>query len=116
MRRLFTLFTLVAVAVVFAAPAEAQFARGGIQGAATDPDGVPLPGVTVTLTNPATGASRTVVTGGSGSYVIQGLSPGDYTIVFTLQGFQTVERLGIELHVGESPSVHVQMALSSLEA
>ena len=115
MRRLFTLFTLVAVALVFAAPAEAQFARGGIQGEATDPDGVPLPGVTVTLTNPATGASRTVVTGATGGYVLQGLSSGTYTIVFTLQGFQTVEQLGIEVHVGESPSVNVQMVLSSLE-
>ena len=115
MRRLFTLFTLVAVALVFAAPVEAQFARAAVQGNATDPDGVPLPGVTVLLANNNTGASRTVVTSVTGGYVIQGLTSGDYTITFSLQGFQTVERVGIELHVGETPSIDVQMVLSSLE-
>jgi len=100
---------------VFTTPVEAQFARAAVQGDAVDPDGLPLPGVAVTLRNVATGATRTVVTAASGGYVVQGLVPGTYTITFSLQGFQTVEQTGLELHVGQSPSVNVTMTLSSLE-
>ncbi|MCH7823516.1 MAG: TonB-dependent receptor, partial [Acidobacteria bacterium] len=115
MRRIFTLFVLVVVALVFTTPVEAQFARANVQGEATDPDGLPLPGVAVTLRNDATGATRTVVTSVSGGYMVQGLVPGTYTITFALQGFQTVEQLGLELRVGQSPSVKVTMVLSTLE-
>ena len=115
MKRIITLVMLVVVALVFTTPVEAQFARAAVQGDASDPDGAPLPGVTVTLSNEATGANRTVVTGASGGYVVQGLVPGNYTISFTLQGFQTVQQIGLELHVGQSPTVNVTMTLSTLE-
>ncbi len=115
MRRMITLFMLVVVALVFTTPVEAQFARAAVQGDATDPDGVALPGVAVTLRNDATGATRTVVTSGSGGYVVQGLVPGTYTITFALQGFQTVEQTELVLGVGQSPSVNVMMVLSTLE-
>jgi hypothetical protein len=43
---------------------------------------------------------RTVVTDDTGQYRIVDLRPGDYTVKFTLLGFSTVQRDGIELTVG----------------
>ena len=48
-----------------AADANAQTFQGGLRGAVRDAQGV-IPGVTVTLTNEATGVSRDTVTNESG--------------------------------------------------
>src|ERR1035437_8077458 len=48
-----------------------------------------LPGVSVTATSPHLQGTRTTVTGASGDYVFANVPPGDYTIPFTLSGFQT---------------------------
>jgi hypothetical protein len=60
--------------------------------------GAILPGVTVEASSPALIEKvRTVVTNGVGQYSIQDLRPGTYTVTFTLPGFSTVKRDGIEL-------------------
>ncbi|HEX9698132.1 MAG TPA: carboxypeptidase-like regulatory domain-containing protein, partial [Acidobacteriota bacterium] len=82
---------------MFAAPAQAQFARASVAGTVADPDGAPLPGVTVTVRNEDSGLIRTAVTSGSGGYVMQGLVPGTYTVTFALEGFRPVERPGVLL-------------------
>src|SRR5207249_4139393 len=41
--------------------------------------------------------TRSVVTNGSGQYSIEDLRPGSYTVTFTLPGFSSVKREGIEL-------------------
>ena len=57
-----------------------------------------MPGVTVEAASPALiERSRTVVTDGEGRYSIVDLRPGTYTVTFTLTGFSTVRREGIEL-------------------
>ena len=115
MRRILTLFTVVAVALALAAPAQAQFARAEVAGTVSDPDGLPLPGVTVTARNQNTGLTRTVVTQATGGYLFQGLVPGTYTLTYTLQGFRGVEHTDIQLHVGEQPRINTTLALSSVE-
>src|SRR5664280_2713808 len=52
-------------------------------------DALDLPGVSVTATSPHLQGTRTTVTGASGDYVFANVPPGDYTITFTLSGFQT---------------------------
>jgi outer membrane receptor for ferrienterochelin and colicin len=55
-------------------------------------EGLPIPGVTVTVTSPSLQGARTVTTTGAGDYIIPFLAPGDYTITFELAGMQTVSR------------------------
>src|SRR3984893_17422945 len=82
---------------LLAAPASAQQASG-IAGVVKDPTGAVLPGVTVEASSPALIEKvRTVVTDDQGQYKIVGLRPGTYTVTFTLTGFSTVKREGIEL-------------------
>jgi len=47
---------------------EAQTFRGGINGRVTDSTGAVLPGVTVTVTNDATGIARTTTTSTAGDF------------------------------------------------
>ena len=63
-----------------------------------DTSGAVLPGVTVEAASPALIEKvRTAVTDGAGQYKIVSLLPGTYDVTFTLTGFQTFKREGIEV-------------------
>src|SRR5207249_2429025 len=73
-------------------------AQAVIAGIVKDPSGAVLPGVSVEATSPALIEKvRTAATDGNGQYRVEDLRPGSYTITFTLQGFSTYRREGIEL-------------------
>src|SRR5689334_19370093 len=74
------------------------FAQAGLAGNVKDSSGAVLPGVTVEASSPALiEKTRSVVTDGSGNYKIENVRPGTYSVTFTLPGFNTVKREGIEL-------------------
>src|SRR3989441_12163199 len=76
----------------------ALYAQASITGVVKDPSGAVLPGVTVEAASPALIEKvRSVVSDGTGQYRILDLRPGSYTVTFTLTGFSTVKREGIEL-------------------
>ena len=88
---------LAVLAWVLVVPSIA-FAQASITGVVRDTSGAVLPGVTVEAASPALIEKvRTVVTDGNGQFRIVDLRPGAYTVTFTLPGFNTVKRDGIEL-------------------
>src|SRR6187402_1656462 len=101
-------------------PAE-PFAQGGggggsITGVVRDTSGAVLPGVTVEASSPALIEKvRAVATDGTGQYRVVDLRPGTYTIAFTLTGFNTVRREGIELTGSFTATVNVDMRVGSIE-
>ena len=85
------------VFVLAFAPALAH-AQATITGLVKDSSGAVLPGVLVEAASPALIEKvRSAVTDGSGQYRIVDLRPGVYSVTFTLTGFNTVKREGIEL-------------------
>ncbi|MBI2186723.1 MAG: TonB-dependent receptor [Acidobacteria bacterium] len=89
---------------------------GSIAGAARDTSGAVLPGVTVEAASPALIEKvRTVVTNSQGLYVIVDLRPGTYTVTFTLPGFTTFRREGIELTTGFTATVNAELRLGAVE-
>jgi hypothetical protein len=58
---------------------------------------------------------RNVLTDGEGRYSIVGLSPGIYAVTFTLAGFNTVRREGIQLTSGFTATVNADMQVGALE-
>src|SRR5947208_1910830 len=92
------------------------YAQASIAGAVRDSSGAVLPGVTVEAASPALIEKvRTVVTDGSGQYKIESLRPGAYTVSFTLPGFNTVKREGIELTGTFTATVNAEMRVGALE-
>ncbi|MQA30030.1 MAG: TonB-dependent receptor [Luteitalea sp.] len=106
---------LVAIALFTPAASEAQSAAG-IAGVVKDTTGAVLPGVTVEASSSALIEKvRTVVTDGEGLYRILDLRPGAYTVTFTLPGFNTVRREGLDLSSSFTATVNAEMRVGSLE-
>src|SRR5687768_6747847 len=95
--------------LLFAAVATAQ-TNPVIAGVVRDATGAVLPGVTVEASSPALiERARSAVTDETGQYKILELRPGTYTVQFTLPGFSTVRREGIELTTGFTASINADM-------
>jgi len=91
-------------------------AQSGIAGVARDTTGAVLPGVTVEAASPALIEKvRTVVTDERGQYKIVDLRPGTYAVTFTLAGFHTVRREGVQLTSGFTASINADMSVGTLE-
>ena len=106
-------------AALLAAPAGAWAQVGGqsgaIAGAIEDATGAVLPGVTVEAASPALiERVRTAVTNANGQYMIAELRPGTYTVTFSLPGFSTVEREGIELTTGFTATVSAALEVGNV--
>src|SRR5882724_1031 len=104
------LLLLVAIAV----PARGQTPSGEISGTVVDTSGLAVPGVTITLTNPATNVVRTVHTNESGLYVIAAIPPGTYDVKAELSGFGTVERKSIVVQVGSANRIAFTLQVGTL--
>src|SRR5438105_681054 len=87
---------LSAFTVLLLVPLTAS-AQSSFAGVAKDETGAVLPGVTVEAASPALIEKvRSVVTDDQGRYRIVELRPGTYTLTFTLTGFSTFVRSGLE--------------------
>src|SRR3979411_2377226 len=88
---------------------------GGIAGTVRDISGAVLPGVTVEAASPALIEKvRSVVTDASGNYKIVDLRPGTYSVTFSLTGFSTVKREGIDLSTGVTANINGELKVGSL--
>ncbi|HUG94192.1 MAG TPA: carboxypeptidase-like regulatory domain-containing protein, partial [Planctomycetaceae bacterium] len=104
-----------AVIVLVLLPA-AAYAQAAITGVVRDTSGGILPGVTVEAASPALIEKvRSVVTDGTGQYRIVDLRPGTYSVTFTLPGFSTVRRDGIELSGTFVATVNADLRVGALE-
>src|SRR5687767_10914017 len=92
------------------------YAQASITGVVRDTSGAVLPGVTVEAASPALIEKvRSVVTDGNGQYRIENLRPGAYSVTFTLPGFATVKREGVELAGTFVASINADLRVGSLE-
>src|SRR5688572_16600958 len=91
-------------------------AQGAITGVVKDASGGVLPGVTVEASSPVLIEKvRTVVTDDTGQYRIVDLLAGTYTVTFTLPGFSTVRREGIEISGSFVATVNGDLKVGALE-
>ncbi len=106
------LTVLMALAVSTAAWAQGN-PTGTIRGAVTDPDGLALPGVTVTVESPALQGTRSVETSINGDFIVPFLPPGEYAVTFELQGFAP-QRHTIGVAMAETRSMQIALKLAAV--
>ena len=115
--RLLFLLAVLAAAVAMPRDVRGQGAvQASIAGVVRDASGAVVPGVTVEASSPVLiEKSRSATSDDTGRYRIVGLTPGTYTLTFTLQGFNTVKREGIVLAGSLTATIDVEMRVGSLE-
>src|SRR5580704_19397904 len=96
---------VAALLVICVSGAMAQVPTGSITGTVQDAQGLPVEGVTVTLTNQDTNATFTSVTASSGGYQFEHVDYGVYKVSATKSGFKTGEVSGIKLDASTVYSV-----------
>ena len=107
--------TLLSI-ILMTCPLAAQAPSGEISGVVGDQTGAVVPGVTITLTNPATNAVRTVLTNEAGLYVLRAIPPGVYNLKAELPGFRAVERKSVEVQVGSSNRIDVTLEIGEINS
>jgi hypothetical protein len=90
-------------------------AQAAITGVVKDSSGALLPGVTVEASSPVLiERARSAVTDGTGQYRIVDLRPGTFTVTFTLPGFTTYKREGIELTGSFTATVDAELKVGAV--
>ena len=104
------------VVLTIASAAGAQTFRGGINGIVTDQTGAILPGADVKATNDATGLSYSTTSSTAGAFTFADLPLGDYTIVVSESGFETITIRGVRVSAGAIYTVSVRLNVAQIEA
>jgi hypothetical protein len=116
-RELVRIFKAAAIAVgVFVLLPTVAHAQSSFTGVVKDTSGAVLPGVTVEAASPVLiEKTRTVITDESGGFRLVDLRPGTYTLSFSLEGFSTVKREGVELPANFVMTINTELKVGSLE-
>lgn len=105
----FRLFTTCTIFLVLVSAAIAQRTTADIVGNVVDPAGGAVAGATITATNVATSATRTVTTDSSGSFRFVNLSPGRYDVSAEAANFSKSVVKSLELNVGSDLSINIEV-------
>ena len=107
--------SIAIMCVLFAAAAVFAQATSTINGRVLDQGDAVLPGVTITVTNQATGVVRTALTNGDGVYSMPGLESGTYNVTTELPGFAAAPRRGVTLGVNTTITLDFKMNVAGIE-
>lgn len=91
----------------------AQSTNGTISGRVTDPSKAVVQGAKIVLINISTNAVQTVATDNIGSYYISSVQPGNYRMEVEKQGFRTIIKPAITVHVQDALAINFEMALGA---
>ena len=103
---------LVAFALAVTGLASAQETTGSLAGQVIDPQGLAVPGATVTVTGPQ--GARTFVTDAEGRWVAPFLTPGAYTVRVELQGFKAAEQQNVQVQLAARREVNLRLETGGL--
>jgi hypothetical protein len=109
-------WVVLACALVWPVAGFAQTSdAASVAGVVRDSSGGVLPGVTVEVASPALIEKvRSAVTDDQGLYRVVDLRPGVYSVTFTLTGFSTVRREGLELSSGFTASINADLPVGNV--
>ena len=99
---------------LLAIPVSAQMRTGNLYGTVVDQNGVPLPGVNVTLVSSG-GAPMSSVTSNEGVFRFLSLPPSaNYEVRAELSGFKTKIEQGVIINIGKNANIKVVMQMGAI--
>ena len=94
----------------------AAYAQSTIVGVVKDTSGASMPGVTVEASSDVLIEKvKTAISDGDGAYRIADLRPGTYVVTFSLPGFKTFRRDGLQLPSEFTATINAELGIGSLE-
>ncbi len=114
MHRLFFALLAFTALLALARPAAAQQTLGGITGTVVDPQGGAIPGADVKAVSEETGLVRTAKSNTQGSYQLNDLPLGRYTVTFSITGFSTEKFPGILVQADRTATLPAQLAVGAV--
>jgi hypothetical protein len=106
---------LLALFVGLVSPAVGQIVGGTISGAVRDKTGAAVPEAIVTVRQIETGASRQLTTDAEGRFYAPSVPVGNFVVTVSHEGFQTDQRSGITLAIGQSLQVNFDLGIEKVE-
>jgi hypothetical protein len=88
-------------------------ANSAVTGIVTDQTGAVVGDAKIVLTDPATGATKTTVSSGTGLYDIPGLNAANYNMKVTARGFETFQQNGIVVNISATFRVDVRLTVGA---
>lgn len=105
-----TFLGALALVLIFTGFAWAQTETGQIGGTVKDSSGAVVPDAKVTVMNLGTTGARTTTTSNLGTYIVPGLTPGNYEVTVSKTGFATYKSKA-EVTVGGYLTIDVQLVI-----
>ena len=102
------------IGALLAMPLGSYAQEATIGGTITDTTGGVLPGVALVAVHTDTGNTFETVSDGTGRYSVP-VRIGGYTVTAALPGFNTLERTGIQIQVGQTVNMDLEMEVSTLQ-
>ncbi len=100
----FALYAILLISL-FSLTGLAQTSKGFVTGTVTDPNGAGIGGATIKITNAETGVNRTTVSQENGSFRLDAVDPGTYTVDISATGFKTATRTNIVVAAAQTADV-----------
>ncbi len=97
------------------AAAQAGSAAAALNGTVRDSSGAAVPDATVTLINASTGIKQTTKSNGTGSYSLVNISPGNYAVTVSKEGFSTSKAPEFELAVNQTATINFDLKVGSID-
>jgi hypothetical protein len=106
----------ILVAIIVAQPLFAQTSTGSIAGNVLDPQGDPIAGAAVRVTNVETGEVQTRQSSSAGSYTVQSLTPGKYSVFVERQDFKSQQVDNVTVSIGTTTAQNISLQVGSTTA
>ncbi len=113
MRQTKNRFFLLPLLFVMACVGAFAQANSELTGIVTDQTGAVVAGAKVTLTDPATGATKSTDSGSTGLYDIAGLNPATYNLKVTAKGFESFAQNGVVINVSSTARADVKLTVGA---
>ncbi len=86
---------------------------GTVSGTVTDPQGLPVPGASITLLNRISQAGQEAVTDGDGRYLLSNVPFGIYVLTAALPGFAQAQQV-VDVHTTVPMAVDLQVGVAAV--